>query len=428
MTLTSYPYTKSPVCVDRMTLEIQQDANILTALDHIDLYGSSLTVWFKAALSAPEQTELNNLVAAHSGLALPSANAPLTSTLSVTWTDVKAFSTARTIPVQWVLTNNVYQIYCFDGPFNLHCTIATDGTDATNQTDFETNFKAAGNKKIAPKGNSGNPILEPGIFTGAPGAKAISICTPNLGDRTTWYQKSVQVVGETLTTSDNLTFSSVNPWWIDILNPKLTYTYKQVPKRDGTFGKATDWLYSVSVNGVVTTTGFTVNFTAGTITFAASQAGNTVTATYWTNNGVTQPSEWLLAPAVGKTYTIETVEIQYSTNMPATMDTIRFEIWAGSSLATYGSFPGSLFDAGYGQFRADYRSVWDIINVTNNTGSTTVPAHGPMTQPIFIAPFLYTQAIQLNAAQGTLLRLCLLNDIPIPTVELATATFYIQIM
>lgn len=282
---------------------------------------------------------------------------------------------------------------------------------------------------MPPVGSSGAPIMEHGIFTGTPGARALSCVTPNLADRTTWYQKSVKITSETLTDSgDGLTFNSIHPWWIDIMNPKITYTYKQIFKRDGTFGKHTDWLHSVTVNGTPVTTGFIVNFAAGTITFGSSQAGNTVVATYWTNHGVTQPSEWLLTPPAGKKYTVQCVELQYSMNIPAVFDTIRFEIWAGSSIATYGSFPGALYDAGYGQFRADYRSVWDILNVTNNMSSCVIPAHGPMTQDLFIAPFNYTQATSIDSAVGTLLRVCLVNDIPIPTVELATACFYMQLV
>jgi len=282
---------------------------------------------------------------------------------------------------------------------------------------------------IVPVGSSGAPIMEHGIFTGIPGARALSCVTPNLADRTTWYQKSVKVTAETLTDSgDGLTFNSVNPYWIDIMNLKLTYSYKQIFKRDGTFGKQADWVHSVSVNGTPVTTGFTVNFVDGTITFGSSQSGNTVTATYWTNNGVTQPSEWLLVPPAGHKFTIQCVELQYSTNIPAAFDTIRFEIWAGANLATYGSFPDYLYDAGYGQFRADYRSVWDIINVTNNMSSAVIPAHGPMNHDLFIAPFNYTQATLIDSAVGTIMRCCLVNNIPIPDVDLATACFYMQLI
>jgi len=364
-----------------------------------------------------------------------------------------------------------------------------------------------GNKPVS---TNGYPIFEPAITSGQAGSKGLSVVTPNLGDRTTWYQKSVQVLNETLTTSDGLTYSSVHEWWVDANNPTLTYSYGNVPKRDSTWGHTSDWLHQIEVNGtpLANLTGYTVNFADGTITFAVSQSGNTVTASYWTTDGVSQPSEWLFVPATNYRFTVECVELQYSMNIPSTMDTIRFEIWAGASLAQYSgnaapsatvasgatvaplsgsggttvtasftqpaadatvvvsvadsswmadsqplfiagggfyavgailsstsvvllnlgytSFSQSLYSLGYGQFRADYRSVWDIINVTNNQSSTVIPKHGPMSYDVFVAPFDYTQALVLNSAQGTLLRMCMLNDIPIPDVEVATACFYLQ--
>lgn len=274
---------------------------------------------------------------------------------------------------------------------------------------------------------SGNQIVEHAPPTGPAGQKAISLVTPNLSDRTTWYQKSAQVIGATLTDSgDGLTFTSANPWWVDINNKKLTYTYKQIPKRDGSMGKHADWAASVSVNGVVQTTGFTIDYATGAVTFLSSQSGSVVTATYWHTNGVTNPSEWLFVPANGKIYTINCVELQYAMDIAPTMDTILFEIWAGANLATYGSFPDYLFDAGYGQFRASYRSVWDIINVTNNQNSTIIPKHGPMQNDVFIAPFNYTQAVRMDSAQGALLRMCLLNNTPVDA-EHTSACFYLTI-
>ena len=361
-----------------------------------------------------------------------------------------------------------------------------------------------------PVSSNGYPIFEPAIVSGAPGTGGLSVVTPNLGDRTTWYQKSFKVTNETLTTGDDLTFSSANPWWIDACNSRLTYSFGNVPKRDSTWGHITDWMHVISVNGtpLANLSGYTVNFAAGTITFATSQTGNTITATYWTNQGVTQPSEWLFVPATNYRYTVQCVELQYSMNIPSVMDTIRFEVWAGASLAKYTgnvapaatvatsatitplsgagsttttasftqpaasstvtvavvdtswmtvsqplfvsgggfyvvasipsstsvvllnlgytSFSQSLYSLGYGQFRADYRGVWDIINVTNNQSSTVIPKHGPMSHDLFIAPFNYTQALVLNSSQGAVLRMCLVNDTPIPDVELASACFYLQ--
>jgi len=386
--------------------------------------------------------------------------------------------------------------------------IVNNGISDIRGINDQVNF-LKGNPQL---GASGAPIVEMGHLTGVPGSRAVSIVTPNLSDRTTWYQKSVKVTTETLTDSgDSLTYTSVNPFWVDIYNRMLTYTHKQVPKRDGTFGKHADWANTVYVNGAAQSTGYTVNYATGAVTFATSKAGSTITATYWHNNNVVSPSEWLMAPAATKKYVINCVELQYSMNMPSTFDPIRFEVWGGGTLAQYSgnaaaasvvssgsavgrpglsasltttsasftqpnpgstvtvtvgsttgmsagqalfvtgggfygigavlsstmlvlanlgytSFSDSIYDLGFGQFRADYRNVWDIINTSNNQQSSIIPKHSEMLHDLFVAPYNYTQASLFDSALNATLRVCLVNDVPVPDVQLATATFYLQII
>lgn len=64
--MTIYSYVKSSVSIDRLTQEIQQSA-IVTALDHINLFGSALDVLFRADLSDADKIILDNLIAAHGG-------------------------------------------------------------------------------------------------------------------------------------------------------------------------------------------------------------------------------------------------------------------------------------------------------------------------------------------------------------------------
>lgn len=69
--MTEYDYTKSPCAIDRLTQEIQQ-SNIVTSLAHCNLFGDALTIFFNADLSGPDKTTLDAIVAAHSGVPLPS--------------------------------------------------------------------------------------------------------------------------------------------------------------------------------------------------------------------------------------------------------------------------------------------------------------------------------------------------------------------
>jgi hypothetical protein len=66
-----YDYTMIAVAIDSLTLQIQQ-SSIVTALDYINVYGTAVSIFFKAPLSTADQTTLNAVVAAHNGVPLPS--------------------------------------------------------------------------------------------------------------------------------------------------------------------------------------------------------------------------------------------------------------------------------------------------------------------------------------------------------------------
>ena len=349
------------------------------------------------------------------------------TTLTLPWADVKSFADSRGLTVQWIVANGVYFVYVFDGPFVVSCEVPKEMSPGADQTEFEATYKAKGNRIIQPRSSAGMPLTEPSIFTGPSATRSVSLVSHDLSDRTTWYQKSVQVVDEVLTDSgDGLTFTSINTDWINIDNARLTYTHKQILKRDGSFGKHADWRTVVKVDDVVQTTGYTQNFATGAITFGASKAGSTIKCTYWHNNGVSNPSEWLLAPPSGKKMLVQHVELQFSVDIVIN-NTVRFEIWAGASLGTYGTFASALWEAGYGQFRADYRNARDLINAANQ-GQGTIPAIGELTQDVVVMPFNYVQALTLDSAVGTLFRMVLLDNLPFTGGEMCTATFYLQIV
>lgn len=64
--MSQYDYTKTPVSLDRLAKEIQ-DSSIVTALDHINWTGTDLAVFFKAELSAGDESVLEDIIDAHTG-------------------------------------------------------------------------------------------------------------------------------------------------------------------------------------------------------------------------------------------------------------------------------------------------------------------------------------------------------------------------
>jgi hypothetical protein len=108
MSLTSYAFPATTVDCDRLTQEIR-DSAILTALDHIDVLGPDVTIWFKDALSETDESILDALVAAHIPTPLPEnaiQNVTITSQPAVTVAAAPPFG-SKTITVGGV-TKNLY--------------------------------------------------------------------------------------------------------------------------------------------------------------------------------------------------------------------------------------------------------------------------------------------------------------------------------
>lgn len=466
---TVFNYTTTPpFAIDQLDQAIRNSPLITIAqANGPTMLGDALTVTFRTDLPDDltgiasvtcQPAVLAAIVASNTGVPLtppPMVLSPTLTQRTYLWTAWKAVKAARLLNLQYQDDGVVYTIYGYDGPEVHLCLIwhgsvpigstYTQTQNDLDKTDFETNFKSLGNRRLTAISAAGNPIAELTLSTGIPGSFPLSVISHDLTDRTSWYQKSLQVVTETLTTSDTLTFASVNVWWVDFSDATstITATSFQVAKRDGSFGKHSDWYVHVYVSGVEVTTGFTVNFAAGTITFASAQVSVTVTATYWHTNGVTNPSEWLAVPPAGKKFTIDHVELQFAKNIVMT-GVLRMEIWAGKVLAgpplavdsegyqvSGVHFPDAMFGdprvpgTGYGQRRFRYRNARDIINAANE-GQGFIEPFGELTEPTLVMPFNYVQAFVFDSAVGTLMRIMVENNAELGG-ELATATFYLTV-
>lgn len=79
--------------------------------------------------------------------------------MNLSWADFKAFLTQRGASVQWLIVNGMYMLWAFDGPMSVLCSIPISETPSTEQTDFETNYKASGNTRLAVQADSDNAPL-----------------------------------------------------------------------------------------------------------------------------------------------------------------------------------------------------------------------------------------------------------------------------
>ena len=321
-----------------------------------------------------------------------------------------------------------YELYSIAEQYTIVCSVL--GSDTASIGDFEANYKNSC-QQVSSKddafllgmlANKVPLVLERNadgvpLSTSEPrvGSELIMV-TPNFCDKTTWYTASQRVTAETLTDSgDGLTFTSAHQSWInlyagtvfdeDVTNQEGPYTVSV--ESDATPMAMVDPLYPEGGGD------YTVNFAAGTLTFAASQTGKTVTATY----SYATTSDWVLSPDPGKAIDIEVVEAQFSSNI-VFKDTIKFEIWGYNPA----DLPNKIM---YGE--TSYKSMRNFVDEA--LGSyPVIPVIGGdegrgLTAAIYGFPFRYGTIRRLTSASGLELRIRLAHDIQF-TGEHATATFY----
>lgn len=263
-----------------------------------------------------------------------------------------------------------------------------------------------------PHNPDGIPKIESGLRVGS---EALFI-TQNLSDPTTWYTKSTRKTAQTMTDSgDGLTWTCAFANWINISHGKI------FDEEVLAAGESHGYAVEVKVNTVVQTMrtpfadsggDYTVDYAAGTITFAVSQADKGVTASFSYETG----SEWVLAPTEGRYLDIEVAEVQFSKDVILN-DDVDFEIWVYNPA----DLPNKVMYS-----RTTYRHFRNFIDEA--LGSyPVVPAMGGakrgVTQDVYGFPFRYGTVRRIDSAVGAELRVRLRNDVAFGG-EFATATFY----
>lgn len=99
--MTQYDYTINPCAVDRLSQEIQLSAISSATLSYINLFGSLVSIFFDNALSGGDQTILDAIVAAHTGVGLATdfIKVSATTTTSTSNSSYTALDTMQTPPL-----------------------------------------------------------------------------------------------------------------------------------------------------------------------------------------------------------------------------------------------------------------------------------------------------------------------------------------
>lgn len=320
--------------------------------------------------------------------------------IEVSWTNFKSVVDVRSMKtyIQYIEFPIEYYLRLNDGWLELECRIKKKdiANNQSDQKDFEDNYKTNANTRL-----TSSEYNAPSVHVIKSTKTSFKLISHMWNDPTTWYQKSTRITGETPTTSDSLTYSCVNDKWINLVSGKIY--------QEDNF--SADYVVKVYADAVLQTTGYTIDYLAGEITFGASKAGVAITVDY--SYAGTGSSVFTFAPDAGKILLIEHTEVQCSadTKIPNEVH--------GDSNTTYLDFDIYAYNPADLPNKVPvrstrYKSELDIIN-DSNLGQGWIPHFGnlPGGQNIFVFPFNYGTLKPLRASQGAELRVSLKDDIPL---------------
>ena len=264
---------------------------------------------------------------------------------------------------------------------------------------YSDQLSALRNSSLEVKNFGMDAVGKASIVSYKPAGDSYAITSHNLADKCSWFMGSATSTNETLTLSSGTTYTSTHTHWID-----LTHARHYLEDRYSSYYPVT-----IKDNGVTVTTGFTINYEAGTVTFDVAPTGP-VTATY----NYADSSVYVLAPsAAGMRLMIEHTEIQFSKNVTIPKPIV-FEVWVYNPY----DLPNKVK---YQEIK--YKCAKDFIN-SGNLGQGLLSAFAELQYDVIVIPYDYVQITPLRSSQGTEIRIHLEDDVPL-TGEVATVTFYV---
>lgn len=323
-------------------------------------------------------------------------------------------------------------------------------TDSSDVTDFETNYQSTSvqsetkdgalAKSLSKRVGQGSiPVSikardEAGFFQW-------TIVSHDYTDKTTWYQKSTQTTNEILTgTQSNTVFTSANINWINPDSPKLynqSYNqgvppYGQISLRmpDGSLVAKSTFRPFIYVANVLQTSGYTIDYATGTVTFSSS-IGGAVKATYYKAT----TSDFILTPPPGVIWSIPRVEVN-TTSALIFNGTTYFQYWRDPSYSfTVSAYMMSeMLYQSFAQLQASATVGADIYPSMGGTGIMSPSAENGWGtgysrgtgQESVIIPWEYRKPFIMKASVYDTIRLITTNDTNHAGADYLTATFYVE--
>lgn len=235
------------------------------------------------------------------------------------------------------------------------------------------------------------------------GATLVSI---NFADRCSWYMGAVQVVLGSMSNT-GLVYSDQNDktCFIDLEHGRL-YDEDNIM-----LASANAYKVKVYIDNVQVTSGFTINYPAGTITFSDDPIG-VVTASYW----YADKSYFKVRPKVGKILSVKGAEVQFSQGTTLSSG-FKFGPWfVGHPVYGTMEIPGQ---------QIVYKNFKDFISACNE-GQGLIPAIGELTEDVHVFPFNYARPKPIKYTDYVEIRVYCIDHLAVGGVY-ATATFYVTI-
>lgn len=360
--------------------------------------------------------------------------------LTVTYQTIKQI--LNTIPT--------YYIQQGDGSYNVF--VITDESYIISHikdadiSDFETNYKS---EAVATSSQddavvlgsiaNGLPFVKPRLSDGRvrissekTSASTVTFYSHNWCDQTTWYEKSIRVIGEVATNSgDNLTYTLARKNIIDSYHAKYTnedyiidtdgYSYRVSVKVDGVTKVEQDPHYMSGGN-------FTIDYEDGYVIFLSAQNPSSVVMVNYHYAG---SSNFTVKPLAGKALRLGVAEVQFSDDVIIS-DSVLFQpygyvdAFAPQYMTTNGGPypPGTKIPLGN---PLNYKSIQDYLNDSKKSYPTYPAIGGPgwrgMQRPSIIMDWEYEGDKVLRYDQGMEIRVYLQHD-NVFGGDYATVTFY----
>ena len=351
------------------------------------------------------------------------------------WINWKAVEVVKGGQYQYDDDGTVYTIWFYDQPEVHLCTI-WKGTVPNNvisggysqiqnnsdKSDFETNFKSLANAPIAPKLTDGR-IRASSEKTNQ---SRITIYSPNWCDKTTWYQSSVYVSGETVSLNDSDGYYHLaHQFIIDSYHGKITLEDSLKDPASHSFR------VSITIDGYAKTeqdphygTGgdYVIDYTNGIVKPLSwtPQDSDTFVATYHYAGS----ASFTILPTPGKQLLVNMAECQFSTDIVMN-DTVTFQVlgYAGVFAPQLGYPYTTLIPLT--SFK--YKSMSDLYNDAVKAYPIYPPMGGNgwrgMQVSSTVLDWDYVSSTTVNSASGMQVIVSLDHNMPFGGTY-ATVTFY----